>query len=117
MEKEVITTYCIINDTLKIVGIKDEPQAKMSSSEILTTATIACMYFGGNFILCLIIVLIVASNRGYIREFLITPGSVHDIQELYGLPLNIEEYSILQAYRGYNDYLAENLLNEIEGIK
>jgi len=26
---------------------------------------------------------IVASNKGYIREFLITPGSVHDIQGLY----------------------------------
>ncbi len=32
MEKEVITTHCIIDDTLKIVGIKDNPQAKMSSS-------------------------------------------------------------------------------------
>ncbi len=32
---------------------------------------------------------IVASNRGYIREFLITPSSVHDIKGLYGLPLNI----------------------------
>ena len=33
----------------------------------------------------------VASNRGYIREFLITPGSIRDIQGLYELPLNIEE--------------------------
>ncbi len=49
MEKEVITIYCIIDDTLKPIGIKDNPQAKMSSSEILTTAVISCIYFGGNF--------------------------------------------------------------------
>ncbi len=39
MEKEVITIYCII----------DDPQAKMNSSEILTTAVISCIYFGWNF--------------------------------------------------------------------
>ncbi len=49
MEKEVITIYCIIDDTLKLIGIIDDPQVKMSSSEILTTAVISCIYFGRNF--------------------------------------------------------------------
>ena len=204
MEEQVITIFCIIDDILKTLKIKDNPQTKMSSSEVLTTAIIACLFFGGNFrkslsfmsLYCsyvldesrfhrrlrnlnenlesifeiLVAILysiplgfveeyaidsfpikiceniranrcklapslefrgyiaskrtyfhgiklhIVASNKGYIREFLITPGSVHDIQGLYELPLNLEEGSVLYADRGYTDYEAEDLLKDYDGI-
>jgi len=52
---------------------------------------------------------LVTSDKGYVREFLITPGSVHDVQGLYLLPLNLERESILYADRGYTDYEAEDL--------
>jgi len=48
-EIEVITIYCIIDDILKSLGWEDDRQVKMSSSEVLTTAIIACLAFGGNF--------------------------------------------------------------------
>ena len=48
-ENEVIAIYCIIDDILKSLGWEDNRQAKMSSSEVLTTAIIACLAFGGNF--------------------------------------------------------------------
>ena len=59
---------------------------------------------------------IIASNKGYIKEFLITPGSVHDINGFYGLPLNLEEGAILYADKGYADYEIEDLLKEVEKI-
>ena len=59
---------------------------------------------------------IVASDKGYIREFLITPGSVHDVWGLYELPLNLGSNSVLYADKGYTDYEAEDLLKEFEGI-
>jgi len=59
----------------------------------------------------------VASDKGYIKEFLITPSGVHDVQGLYKLPLNLEKGSLLYADRGYTDYEVEDLLKEFEGIK
>jgi len=205
MHNEVVTIYCIVDDILKALNVKDDPQAKMSSSEILTTAIVACLFFGGNLrkalnamslffsyvlsegrflkrlyklserldtifesivILCKALLSeniesyaidtfpveicenvranrckiapskefrgyvaskrvyyhgvklhLVVSDKGYIREFLITPGSVHDVQGLYKLSLNLEEGSVLYADRGYTDYEAEDLLKELEGIK
>ena len=38
MHNEVVTIYCIVDDILKALNVKDDHQAKMSSSEILTTA-------------------------------------------------------------------------------
>ncbi len=57
---------------------------------------------------------IVASNKGYIKEFFITPGSVQDINGFYGLPLNLEKGATLYADRGYTDYEIEDLLKELE---
>ncbi len=57
------------------------------------------------------------SDKGYIREFFITPGNVHDVQGLYKLSLDLEEGSILYADRGYTDYEAEDLLKELKEIK
>ncbi len=48
MHNEVVTIYCIVDDILKALNVKDDPQAKMSSSEILATAIVACLFFGGN---------------------------------------------------------------------
>ena len=50
---------------------------------------------------------IVASNKGYIKEFLITAGSVHDVQELYELPLDLVKESALYADRGYRGFVKE----------
>ena len=48
MTDEVITIYCIVDDILKAMNFKDDPQTKMSSSEVLTTAIVACIFFSYN---------------------------------------------------------------------
>lgn len=48
METRVIVTYCICDDVVKSLGIKDDVQNSMNMAEVLTTAIIATMFFGGN---------------------------------------------------------------------
>ncbi|MBD3231454.1 IS982 family transposase, partial [Candidatus Dependentiae bacterium] len=38
METEIIITYCICDDMLKKLKIKEDPQVKMTNAEIITTA-------------------------------------------------------------------------------
>ena len=48
MEALIITIYCIVDDILKHIGFRDDLQATISSSEIITIAIAAAMFFGGN---------------------------------------------------------------------
>jgi len=48
MDEEVILLYCICDDLLKALGIYDDPQARMSSAEVMTVALVAALYYGGN---------------------------------------------------------------------
>ncbi len=45
----MIAIYCICDDCLKALNIKDDPQVKMSSAEVVATAIIAAKLFGGCF--------------------------------------------------------------------
>jgi len=49
MNDQIIVTYCICADLLKGMRIKDDPQSKMNSAEIMTTAITAAFFFGGSF--------------------------------------------------------------------
>lgn len=49
MVKEIITIFCVCDDYLKAIDYKDNHQAQMSTSEILTTAIVAARFFGGNY--------------------------------------------------------------------
>jgi hypothetical protein len=48
MEIKIITIYRLIDDILKILKVKDNPQTKMNSSEVFTTAIVARLFFGSN---------------------------------------------------------------------
>ena len=48
MDIKIITLFCIVDDILKSINYKDDQQAKMSSSEIITTALTAAYFFNGN---------------------------------------------------------------------
>ena len=48
MEMQIIIAYCVCDDVVKSLGISEDIQIKMSMSEVLTTAIIAAMFFGGN---------------------------------------------------------------------
>ena len=48
MVDQVIGIYCIVDDTLKGLGHSEDPQTVMKDSEVLTTALVAALFFGGN---------------------------------------------------------------------
>lgn len=45
---KVIGIYCIVDDILKGIGRKDDSRRKVSDSEIITTAIVSALYFGGH---------------------------------------------------------------------
>ena len=45
----IIGIFCIVDDVLKNLGLKDDVRAKDSNSEILSIAILAFLFFGGNF--------------------------------------------------------------------
>lgn len=49
MVEEIITIFCFVDDYLKVIGQKDNPQTRISTSEIITTGIVAAKYFGGNY--------------------------------------------------------------------
>lgn len=49
MELEITTIYCICEDLLKALCIKEDPQVKMNNAEVMTVALTASMYFAGNY--------------------------------------------------------------------
>lgn len=48
MEAEAIVTYVVCDDTIKLLGIKEDKQIKMSMAEIMTTVIISSVLFSGN---------------------------------------------------------------------
>lgn len=48
MEMQILVTYFICDELSKQVGIRDDPQAQMTTAEIMTSVIIAAEMFGGN---------------------------------------------------------------------
>jgi Transposase DDE domain len=48
-EFHLILIYCICDDCVKMLRIKDDPQCKMSTAEIMTIAIASAQFFYGNF--------------------------------------------------------------------
>ena len=49
MEIQIIFVYCLCDDLLKAFGHREDPQCRVSDAEILTTALVAALEFGGCF--------------------------------------------------------------------
>jgi len=49
MDTQIVAVFCLIDDMLKEFHHKEDPQCKMSDAELMTTAVVAALYFGGNF--------------------------------------------------------------------
>jgi len=46
---DIITTiYCLCEDFLKVMHYRDDPQARMTTAEIMTVPVVAAAFFGGN---------------------------------------------------------------------
>lgn len=48
MDTEIITIYCLCDDMLKALNHFEDRQRQMSDAEVMTTAIVAALYFGGN---------------------------------------------------------------------
>ena len=48
MPETMITIYCFFDELLKALDHRDDPQAKLSTAEIMTIATVAAEFFTGN---------------------------------------------------------------------
>lgn len=48
MDEEIISTFCILDDYIKYIGLSSRRNAKFSFSELTHFALIAAKYFGGN---------------------------------------------------------------------
>jgi hypothetical protein len=49
METEIIIIYVLCAEYLQAMGHHEDPQVRMSDAEVMTTALVAMLYFGGNY--------------------------------------------------------------------
>jgi hypothetical protein len=74
MLDKIIATFCIPDDLLHILHHRNDPQAKITDSEILTIAILACQEFGGNMRKALQWVQAFSSSRLYLPRAVSTAG-------------------------------------------
>jgi DDE family transposase len=63
--EKIITLYCFFDELLKALGYRDDPQAKLTTAEIMTIAAVAAQFFTGNQQAALDFL----SSHGYILPF------------------------------------------------
>lgn len=49
MDSQIVAVFCLCDDMLKGLQHYEDPQCLMRDSEVMTTALVAALYFGGNF--------------------------------------------------------------------
>jgi hypothetical protein len=49
MEEKILVIYCLCDDLLKTLHHYEDPQQRMKDAEVMTTALVAMLFFGGNF--------------------------------------------------------------------
>ena len=49
MNDKAVTIYCICAELLESLNIRDDPQSKMTTPEVLSFAIISALYYGCNY--------------------------------------------------------------------
>jgi hypothetical protein len=49
MDEQIVAIYTLINDLLQGLGHQEDRQCRMNDSEVLTTAIVAALFFGGRY--------------------------------------------------------------------
>ena len=49
MDTQIVAVFCLVDDILKAMRHREDEQCEMSDAEVMTTAIIAVLYFGGNY--------------------------------------------------------------------
>lgn len=63
-EDKIISIYCIVDDILKGIGHKEDVRRRISDSEVITTALISALYFGGH----------IDNGRNFMKMTKLVPG-------------------------------------------
>src|SRR5215216_847739 len=50
MDTQIILVYCLCDDLLKTMQHREDKQCQMSDAEVMTTALVAALNHGGNFV-------------------------------------------------------------------
>jgi 2-polyprenyl-6-methoxyphenol hydroxylase-like FAD-dependent oxidoreductase len=48
MDTQILGVYCLCDDLLKAMNHVEDPQCQMNDAEVMTTALVAALFFGGN---------------------------------------------------------------------
>lgn len=48
MDSQIVAVFCLCDDMLKALHHRDDPQSQMTDAEVMTTAIVAALFFGGN---------------------------------------------------------------------
>jgi hypothetical protein len=48
MDTRIVAVYCLCDDMLKALNHRDDPQSQMTDAEVMTTAIVAALDYGGN---------------------------------------------------------------------
>lgn len=79
MHLEIITIYTVCDDVLSALDVRDDPQATMTTAEVMTTALGAARWFGG----CLEARRVLLTEHGYIPTML---GKSRCNRRLHAMP-------------------------------
>ena len=79
MQEHIITIYCLCDDFLGAWGHEDDPQAKMTTAEVMTVALVAAFFFVGNQRLSAVFL----REHGYMPRML-SPGRLN--RRLHAVP-------------------------------
>ena len=66
MLDQIVLTYCICDEVVKIFNIRDDIQCKMTSAEVITFAIMSARFYGCNYKLCRL----VSRTQQYFRHIL-----------------------------------------------
>ena len=104
-EDKIIRIYCIIDDILKGVGHQEDNRRKVSDSEIITTALVSALYFGGH----------LDNSRGFMKMTKLVPDMLdksrfnrrlHQLSDLlFGIFYQIGNY--LKSMAGASEYVID----------
>jgi len=48
MDTQIVAVFCLCDDMLKALHHYEDPQSQISDAEVMTTAIVAALNFGGN---------------------------------------------------------------------
>src|SRR5690349_6219185 len=105
-EHKIISIYCIIDDILKGIGHYEDARRKVSDSEVITTALVSALYFGGH----------IDNGRGFMKMTGLVPDMLdksrfnrrlHQVSDLvFSMFYQLGDY--LKTIAGASEYVIDS---------